>query len=246
MKTLLVLFMILLLSSMAAAIDDMSLEMVFVKGGCYMMGNNFDKDTPNELPLHEVCVKDFNIGKYEVTQGLWKEIMGENPSMYQKGDKSPVEQVSWEDVQAFLKKLNEKTGRKYRLPTEAEWEYACRSGGKKEKYSGTSDDAEVKDYAWFWDNLNKKTQPVGQKKPNGLGIHDMGGNVREWVEDVYSEEAYTKHDKNNPIYKGNGLDHAGRGGGWDDDPRFTRCSYRAPGTPDCKGGQIGLRLVLGK
>lgn len=149
-----------------AAIEDM----VFVKGGCYQMGDTFgDAD---EKPVHEVCVGDLYMGKYEVTQGQWKAIMGNNPSYFKDcGDNCPVEDVSWDDAQNFIQKLNQKTGKNYRLPTEAEWEYAARSGGKSEKYAGTSSESELTDYTWHDKNAasKAKTHPVGQKKPNGIG-----------------------------------------------------------------------------
>ena len=177
---------------------DFGIEMVLVKGGCFQMGSNVADEFKNEIlksffmgekPVHEVCLNDFYLGKYEVTQGQWKVVMGNNPSKFQDcGDACPVEQVSWNDAQEFIRKLNQMFGKNYRLPTEAEWEYAARSGGKKEEYSGTNDRASVGNYAWYEDNSGKTTHPVGLKSPNGLGIYDMSGNVDEWVNDwlIYS------------------------------------------------------------
>ncbi len=159
------------------------MEFVFVDGGCYQMGGTFVDKVRKEELSHEVCLDNFYIGKYEVTQGQWKAIMGNNPSKFDEcGDNCPVEQVSWNDIQDFINKLNNKTGKNYRLPTEAEWEYAARSGGKNEKYSGSNN---VDSVAWYDKNSGNKTHPVGQKKPNGLGLYDMSGNVWEWVNDKY-------------------------------------------------------------
>lgn len=176
-------------------------EMIYVKGGCYQMGDTFGDGEEDEKPAHNVCVNDIYIGKYEVTQGQWKAVMGDNPSVYNKcGDQCPVEMVSWNDVQKFIRKLNQQTGVTYRLPTEAEWEYAARSGGKKEKWAGTSSKSKLGDYAWYANNSRGTTHPVGLKKPNGLGIYDMTGNVDEWVQDIFSRTAYIAHNENNPIY----------------------------------------------
>lgn len=184
------------------------IEMVFVKGGCYQMGND-------GYYAHEVCADDFYMGKYEVTQGQWKAIMGNNPSYFKDcGDNCPVEQVSWNDIQEFINKLNSKTGKNYRLPTETEWEYAARSGGRNEKYAGTSNKSELKDYAWYDRNSGSKTHPVGQKKPNGLGLYDMSGNVWEWVNDWYDSDYYKNSPKNNPTGPSNGKGKVRRGGSW--------------------------------
>ena len=154
-------------------------QMVRVLGGSFMMGGgNFYK----EKPIHQVKVKTFWLGKYEVTQKQWYEVMGSNPSYFDTCNNCPVEQVSWQDVQDFIKRLNQQTGKSYRLPTEAEWEYACRSGGKNEKYCGGNQDNSL---AWYRENSGKESHHVGRKSPNGLGLYDMSGNVFEWVQDCW-------------------------------------------------------------
>lgn len=129
---------------------------------------------------------DFYIGKYEVTQGQWKAMMGNNPSLFKDcGDNCPVEGVSWDEAKGFTEVLNKKTGKKYRLPYEAEWEYAARSSGGDKKWAGTSDEKEIKDYAWYGANAGGRPHPVGQREPNSLGIYDLSGNVWEWMEDKH-------------------------------------------------------------
>ena len=192
------------------------------------MGDTFGDGESEEKPVHEVCVDDFYIGKYEVTQGQWKAIMGSNPSHFSNcGDNCPVESVSWNDIQDFINKLNQKTGKSYRLPTEAEWEYAARSGGKSEKYAGTSNESELGDYAWYDKNSGSKRHPVGQKKPNGLGIYDMTGNVWEWVNDWYDSDYYKNSPKSNPTGPSSGKEYKVlRGGGWVAGARDLVTSFR--------------------
>jgi sulfatase modifying factor 1 len=202
------------------------IEMVLVKGGCYEMGDTFGDGYDHEKPVHEVCLDDFYLGKYQVTQRLWKALMGNNPSAFQNGDNYPVEQVNWNDAQDFIRKLNEGTGKRYRLPTEAEWEYAARSGGKKEKWSGTSNESELMKYAWFRRNARGKTHPVGRKRPNGLGLYDMSGNVCEWVQDTFSEDAYSSHSRENPLQDW-GVYRVLRGGSWSFDVGGIRVASRA-------------------
>ncbi|HYA85568.1 MAG TPA: formylglycine-generating enzyme family protein [Nitrospirota bacterium] len=220
------------------------MEFVLVKGGCYQMGDTFGDGYQNEKPVHEVCVNDFYIGKFEVTQGQWKTVQDDNPSYFSKcGDNCPVEQVSWDDAQKFIRRMNKRTGKTYRLLTEAEWEFAARSGGKKEKYAGTSNDLELGDYAWYSTNSDKQTHPVGQKRPNGIGIYDMSGNVWEWVQDIYSDTAYSLHSRNNPIYAGSGENRVRRGGGWIRDAGSVRAANRDDAPPDYRSSGQGFRLA---
>ncbi|MBF0472734.1 MAG: SUMF1/EgtB/PvdO family nonheme iron enzyme [Nitrospirae bacterium] len=216
------------------------IEMVLVKGGCYQMGDTFTNTQIEEKPVHEVCLDDFYIGRYEVTQGQWKKITGKNPSFYGNcGDNCPVENVSWNDVQDFIRELNKLTNSKYRLPSEAQWEYACRSGGKSEKYSGGN---LIDNFAWYNANSTGKIHPVGTKSPNGLNIFDMSGNVWEWVQDWYDPMAYSQHTRNNPVYDLVGSGRVVRGGGWSYSSDTTRCAYRFSYSPDVRYG-VGFRLI---
>jgi TPR repeat protein len=151
------------------------MELVFIPAGCFLMGDTMGNGNASEKPMHEVCVEAFYIGKFEVTQGEYQKIMGINPSSFKKGERYPVESVSWNATNDFIKILNSKSGQNYRLPTEAEWEYAARANSSLEKYSGSNDIALV---AWYSGNSGGSTHPVGQKKPNGFGLYDMSGKVQ--------------------------------------------------------------------
>lgn len=224
----------------AASYTD-SMKMVFVKGGCFQMGDTFGDGEPNEKPVHEVCVDDFYMAETEVTQKQWKDVMGNNPSYSKNCDKCPVDTVSWNDAQKYITGLNSKAGKTYRLPTEAEWEYAARSGGKKEKYAGGND---VNSVAWYESNSGKRTHPVKQKKPNGLGLYDMSGNVREWVQDWYDVDYYKSSPKNNPQNANSGIFRALRGGSWDHVARLNLAMRRGRHYQDYQHFNIGFRLVL--
>ena len=219
-------------------------NMVFVQGGTFEMGsNNGDSD---EKPIHTVTVSDFYMSATEVTQAQWKAVMGSNPSNW-KGDNLPVESVSWNDVQKFLKKLNKSTGENYRLPTEAEWEYAARGGvetngrSSQTKYAGSNNIDEV---AWYGDNSGSKTHPVGKKKPNELGLYDMTGNVWEWCNDWYDEDYYSSSPQNNPQGANSGKYRVLRGGSCSHFARFCRVAFRSGYNPDFGLFNFGFRLVL--
>ncbi len=218
------------------------IKMVFVKGGEFLMGSSNKEGESDEHPKHKVYVDSFWIGKYEVTQKIWKEIMGNNPS-YFKGDNLPVEKVSWNDVQKFIKKLNEKTGLNFRLPTEAEWEYACRGGrlSKGYKLSGSNNVDEV---GWYWKNSGKKTHPIGLKKPNELGLYDMSGNVFEWCSDWYDGNYYSNSSYKNPKGSSSGFNRVDRGGGWMDEKGNLRCANRDFWEPSGRFSILGFRLAL--
>jgi formylglycine-generating enzyme required for sulfatase activity len=205
------------------------MEFVWVPGGCYEMGcGNWTSDcAPDEKPVHEVCVDGFWMGKTEVTQGQWNKVMGNNPSYFKgKGGNYPVEQVGWTDGKRFAKKLTAMNNGtfEFRFPTEAEWEYACRSGGKPEKYAGGSDLDQV---AWYQGNSNHSTHAVATKAPNGLGLYDMSGNVFEWCEDSYHPTIYNRHQRNNPMYADDRGYQLDRGGSWNWENRWSRCASRA-------------------
>ena len=223
--------------------DGICIEMVKVEGGTFMMGATSEMKNPNsnEKPVHQVTLtNDYYMGKYEVTQALWQAVMGSNPSEY-KGDNLPVETVSWNDCQKFISKLNSLTGRMFRLPTEAEWEYAAR-GGKESRgyqYSGSSN---ISDVAWYDENSGSKTHPVGTKQANELGIYDMTGNVWEWCSDWYS--SYSSSSQTNPTGSDSGSARVSRGGGWNCNASYCRLSVRFYYTPDFRLDILGLRLAL--
>ncbi len=220
------------------------MEFILVKGGCYQMGDGFGDGDAQEKPVHEVCLDDFYMGKYEVTQGQWQKVMANNPSHFKHcGEACPVESVSWSDAQSFIAELNGKSGQKYRLPTEAEWEYAARSGGKMDKWAGTSSESRIGDFAWYEANAEDRTHRVGERKPNGLGIYDMTGNVWEWVQDWYDENYYKASPQENPKGPNDGTSRVLRGGCWLDQAKDTRSSFRFFFSPGKWFKSVGIRLV---
>ena len=235
-------------TSAAAVITDITTGMTLLKvvGGTYTMGDTFGDGDADELPTHQVTVGDFYIGKYEVTQGEWQAVMTGNtsglsatPSSFSAcGAGCPVENVSWDDIQIFISRLNAQSGTNYRLPTEAEWEYAARSGGLSEKYSGGSD---VDAVAWYWDNSGSTPHPVGQKQANGLGLYDMSGNVWEWVSDWYG--TYDSAAQTNPTGPSTGSYRVFRGGSWYHDAFYVRASFRFNVYPDFRNYSVGFRLA---
>jgi formylglycine-generating enzyme required for sulfatase activity len=218
-------------------------DMVYVEGGTFTMGATSEQGSDaysDERPTHSVTVSDFYIGKYEVTQAQWRAVMGSNPS-YFTGDNLPVKQVSWDDIQEFITKLNTMTGKTFRLPTEAEWEYAARGGNKSKgyKYSGSNT---LDNVAWYTNNSGGKTHPVGQKQPNELGLYDMSGNVWEWCQDWYG--SYSSSSQTNPTGPSSGSCRVLRGGSWDRNARRCRVSYRDGRTfPDYRSYDSGFRLA---
>ena len=217
-------------------------EMVFVEGGTFTMGATAEQGSDaysNESPTHSVTLSSYYIGRYEVTQAQWRAVMGSNPSRF-TGDNLPVEQVTWNDVQEFITKLNQRTGKTFRLPTEAEWEYAARGGNKSKgyKYSGSNT---IGDVAWYCNNSSDTTHPVGQKAPNELGIYDMTGNVYEWCQDWYG--SYSADSQTNPTGPSSGSYRVLRGGGWSSNARYCRVSYRSYDNPVNWGSTYGFRLV---
>jgi formylglycine-generating enzyme required for sulfatase activity len=246
--------------------------MVFVKGGCFQMGDSFGDGDSDEKPVHEVCVDDFYIGKYEVTVGEFKEFINatgynteaergdgcyywtglewakdssknwRSPGFLQD-DSHPVCCITWNDAVAYTEWLSGKRGSKYRLPTEAEWEYAARSGGKNEKWAGTNSESELGEYAWHDRNSGGKTHPVKQKRPNGIGLYDMSGNVWEWCSDWYKERYYGESPKDNPRGPNRGVYRARRGGSWVNKQESVRVFGRHDHPMRNKYSALGFRLV---
>lgn len=241
------------------------------------MGDDFGVGWRREHPLHNVCVDGFYMGKYEVTQGQYDEVTGDTPSdnhsFFTNTEDYPVIRVSWSDTQHFIKELNKRGSISYRLPTEAEWEFAARGRGEKKKFAGGE---KIDELAWFrqnsddsydpekWDKKDEKDNPinyftteeyrensknslvhtVGTKRPNSIGIYDMSGNVWEWCNDWFEEEYYNNSPKNNPKGPGNGSARILRGGSWYSMDWDTRCSVRFHHAPDFKNSSVGFRLIL--
>ena len=224
-------------------VNGVSFEMVRVEGGTFRMGATSEQEDEadgDETPVHSVTLSSYYIGKTEVTQALWQAVMGSNPSKF-KGADLPVECVSWNDCQEFIQKLNSLTGRNFRFPTEAEWEFACRGGNNSRgyKYSGSNNLANV---AWYVDNSDGQTHPVATKAPNELGIYDMSGNVWEWCGDWYAN--YTSNSQTNPKGPQSGSGRVGRGGSWGIDVMYCRSSFRHYDYPAGRYYNLGLRLAL--
>ena len=224
-------------------VNGLSFEMVYVEGGSFDMGATYEQGSDadsDEKPVHSVTLDGYYIGKCEVTQELWEAVMGSNPS-YFKGAQNPVEKVSWNDCLEFISMLNRLTGRTFRLPTEAEWEYAARGGNQSlhYKYSGSNNIDEV---AWYDNNSGSTTHEVGTKSPNELGIYDMSGNVYEWCSDWYG--GYSAGAQTNPQGPSSGSRRVLRGGGWFFNARGCRVSLRFYYGPSVSNYSGGLRLVL--
>lgn len=221
------------LNELDPVLQNLINNMVYVEGGSFMMGSD-DSDAYNdEKPVHRETVGSFSIGKYEVTQKEWKAVMGNIPSHF-KGDDLPVENVSWNDCQKFIRKLNSLTGRNFRLPTEAEWEYAARGGNRSNgyKYSGSND---INNVAWYDGNSGNRTHNVGTKAANELGLYDMSGNVFEWTSSKLCRD-YSQ-PRNLPFL-------VIRGGSWQDRARECRLSVRVSVEATIRFNTLSLRLVL--
>lgn len=223
-------------------VKKVSFRMIAVKGGTFQMGATSEQQSAGkeEKPVHSVTLSDYSIGETEVTQELWQAVMGKNPSNF-KGPNNPVEQVSWEDCQTFIQKLNKLTKQNFRLPTEAEWEYAARGGNRSShtQYSGSSS---IDAVAWYDGNSGSKTHPVKTRQPNELGIYDMSGNVWEWCHDWYG--SYSSGSQTNPKGATSGSIRVIRGGGWDSGAGRCRVAYRDWAAPGNRCDLLGLRLAL--
>lgn len=248
---------------------NISGELIAVSAGCFQMGDNFGDGYFNEYPLHEVCLSRFSMSKFPVTREdftifvaetgyrteaekgdgcsifdgkSWKKTPGaswQNPGFAQD-DNHPVVCVDWNDAVTYAQWLSGKTGLACRLPTEAEWEYAARSGGMVEKYAGSND---IDAVAWYVGNSGDGTRPAGKKQPNGLGLYDMSGNVWQWTSDWYGEKYYQESPVNNPTGPANGANRVYRGGSWFYDQKGIRASYRDFYLPGFRSSQIGFRPV---
>jgi formylglycine-generating enzyme required for sulfatase activity len=224
--------------------NGIRLEMVSLPAGKFLMGSS---ESDDEKPPHQVKVNSFAIGKYPITQAQYEAVMGTNPSRFKNNPQNPVEKVSWNDAQAFCQKLSRITGKTYRLPTEAEWEYACRAGTTTRYYFGDNDN-QLGNYAWYDGNSGGKTHPVGQKKPNGWGLYDMSGNVWEWCEDDWHDSyigapndgsAWLDNDNRSQSLK------CPRGGSWYDYPNDCRSACRGGLNRRVNGNNLGFRVVCG-
>ena len=223
-------------------VNGVSFTMIAVDGGTFSMGATSEQGSDadnNEKPVHSVTLSGYCIGETEVTQELWEAVMGSNPS-YFSGDQKPVECVSWDDCKEFITKLNNLTGKNFRLPTEAEWEYAARGGNKSKgyKYSGSNT---ISDVAWYGGNSSSTTYNVKTKSPNELGIYDMTGNVREWCEDWYGD--YSSGSQTNPTGPSSGSFRVNRGGSWGNSASYCRVSDRNYDSPGNRSSFLGFRVV---
>ena len=228
------------------SVNGVDFDMIEVEGGTFTMGATEEQGSDvsdNEKPAHQVMLSPYYIGKTEVTQELWEAVMGSNPSFFSGNKNRPVENVSWDDCQVFINKLNRLTGKRFRLPTEAEWEYAARGGKKSKgyKYSGSNT---IDAVAWYDTNSAGTTHPVASKAPNELGLYDMSGNVWEWCSDWYGKSYYEESPEPNPIGPEIGTLRVKRGGDWYFSANKCRVSYRNSNSQHYQTSENGLRLVL--
>lgn len=228
-------------SEMTFKVGKVSFKMVPVEGGAFTMGSETTAFATK--PEHDVRLSDFYIGETEVTQELWMEVMGSNPAKFTNSVKCPVENVSWNDCQEFIKKLNEKTSKTFRLPTEAEWEYAARGGNNPHKYKYAGSQA-IDDVAWYEKNSDKTTHEVKKLTANELGLFDMTGNVEEWCDDWYG--TYPSEAQTNPTGPESGRFRVLRGGSWTSSSESAVVTMRNRSLPDYQTNLYGLRLAMSK
>jgi len=229
-----------------AALANLENDMVSVTAGRFDMGCTAEQGAdcrPDESPVHQVTLAAFKICRYEVAQALWSAVMGSDPSYYGGCALCPVENISWEDAQEFIRKLNAMTSKRYRLPTEAEWEYAARGGDRSRatRYAGSDNLGAV---AWYHENSDEFPHPIGQKAPNELGLYDMSGNVWEWCQDQYEEHYYERSPASNPQGPSTGKYRVVRGGSWSLYPFDSHLSLRDRCPDTFRSSTIGLRLAL--
>jgi formylglycine-generating enzyme required for sulfatase activity len=223
-------------------INKIGMKFAYIPAGEFMMGSPAgEKERIPDETQHRVKIsKSFMLGVHEVTLAQWKTVMGDNPTQFEDPD-LPVERVTWDDAVKFCQKLSEKEGKRYRLPTEAEWEYACRAGTKTMYYAG-DEEKDLAEAGWYLGNAEMRTHPVGQKKPNAWGLYDMHGNVLEWCGDWYGE--YAKADAVDPIGPNDGTLRVLRGGSWFPITRLCRAAHRSKHTPDYRYNFIGFRVTM--
>ena len=224
--------------------NSIGMELVWCPPGTFWMGSPEDEAGRRDWEtLHQVTLtRGFWIGRFPVTQGQWEEVMGGNPSRFKEsGPDAPVEEVSWDDAQEFCLALGQRDGREYRLPTEAEWEYACRAGSTGAWCFG-DDEEMLGDYAWYYGNSDDRTHPVGRKKPNAWGIHDMHGNVFEWCQDWYGD--YPEGPTTDPVGPKGGSDRGYRGGGWNYGAGGCRSALRSGDDPVRRRSFMGFRVAV--
>ena len=223
-------------------VNGVSFKMIAVKGGTFTMGASSEQTGAysDESPTHSVTLSDYYIGETEVTQELWSAVMGSNPSNFTGDMQRPVEMVSWDDCQTFISRLNELTGETFRLPTEAQWEYAARGGNQAQGRLYSGSDA-IDDVAWYSSNSSSTTHPVKTKAPNELGIYDISGNVWEWCSDWYG--SYSSAAQTDPTGPATGSSRVDRGGSWRNGATICRVAYRSCITPTYTAGNLGLRLA---
>ncbi len=231
------------LKSLPSSIQRLLASFVYVKGGSFTMGCTSEQDNcdDDEKPSHKVTLSSFNMGKYEVNQSQWQAVMGSHPSSFKGCGECPVEQVSWNDIQEFIRKLQKLTGKRFRLPTEGEWEFAARGGTRSQgyKYAGSNSLGSV---AWYEENSNDNTHPVGQKLPNELGLYDMTGNVWEWCNDLRGD--YDKSPSTNPKGPSSGAIRVLRGGSFISSATNCRVAIRNHDVPSYRYNFMGFRVAL--
>ncbi|MFQ5442792.1 MAG: formylglycine-generating enzyme family protein [Thermodesulfobacteriota bacterium] len=218
------------------------IKMIFVKGDCFNMGDFTGEGDDDERPVHEVCLADYYLAQTEVTNELWFAVMEFYPTK-DHDPKEPVKGVSWSWANRFIEALNKRTDGFYRMPTEAEWEFAARERGKRIRWSGTNNDEDLEDYAWFGYNSGEKLHNVKQKKPNELGLYDMTGNVWEWVEDNFDFDYYKTSGKDDPYGPDFSRWRTVRGGSFLSLPEKSRTTYRRGIEPIVRSEEIGLRIA---
>ena len=226
------------------------MKFAFIPRGCFKMGchGRAGKCKKDEQPAHTVCVDGFWMGIYEVSQQQWQNVMAQNPSRFSGRLNHPVENVSFEDVQRFIRSLNSRIRATVSLPTEAQWEYACRNGGKKMAFPWGNDGYRPEENCGTCNSgsFHGETAPVGSFFANELGLYDMAGNVKEWCRDVYDKKAYGRHTLNNPAHQAKGILRVVRGGAFTDQTANLRCTVRGKFLPGIRSDNLGFRLVLNR